>query len=140
MKNAYLTIKEFANAVGISVQAVYKRLKNSDDELNKFVKKDNGKTMISSKAISEVFNVCVEQEKRTDEEYITELKNRIEEQSRQLTSKDNLISDLLEQIKTQTNLLNQEQQLNLLNQQKILLLEQPKKRKRLFEIFKKSSE
>lgn len=136
MEQDFLDVKEFAAAVGVSVQAIYKRLKKEDDILNNYVSNVNGKTMISVSAINNVFNVKGYVVEPKEIEY---LKERVEEQKEQLKMKDDLINSLMEQIKTQTNLLNQEQQLNLLNQQKILMLEEKTNRKGILSIFKKKN-
>ncbi|WP_031476620.1 hypothetical protein [Agathobaculum desmolans] len=53
-----LTVQEFAEKAGISVQAVYKRLNNS---LNSYVKLVNGRKMLRVSALYEVYGVNVEQ-------------------------------------------------------------------------------
>lgn len=131
----FLDVKEFAAAVGVSVQAIYKRLKKDDDVLNNYVSSVSGKTMISASAINDVFNI----KGYVEPQEIEQLKERIEEQKEQLKAKDDLINSLMEQIKTQTNLLNQEQQLNLLNQQKILMLEEKTSHKGIFNLFKRKN-
>lgn len=134
----YLSIKEFSNVVGISTQAIYKRIKKEDDILNNYVKNISGKIVISASALMELFNI---QTGATEQaaEYTEHLKQQVEEQKEQLKAKDNIINSLMEQIKTQTNLLNQEQQLNLLNQQKILMLEEKTSRKGIFNLFKRKN-
>lgn len=48
--NEYLTIAEFANLIGVSKQAVYKRLK--DNEISKYCKVIDGKQCIAQEAMS----------------------------------------------------------------------------------------
>ena len=50
--NKYLSIKEFANEVNITTQAIYQRL---DKDLKKYLKIIDGKKMINSEAIIKVF-------------------------------------------------------------------------------------
>lgn len=82
MKKEYLTVKEFSEACGISRQAVYRKLSAS---LQKYVKREQGKILISSKAIERL-----EKEKVTtpdsevDREFTTFLKAQIEEKDRQI--------------------------------------------------------
>lgn len=53
-----LTVQEFAERAGVSVQAVYKRLNNS---LNTYVQLVDGRKMLESSALYEVYGVEVEQ-------------------------------------------------------------------------------
>ena len=52
-KDKYISIADFAKEAGVSKQAVYSRLKSQD--LNKFMKLENGKKLINTKAL-EFFN------------------------------------------------------------------------------------
>ncbi len=56
--NELLTVQQFADAAGISKQAVYKALNN---KLKPFVQLVDGKKMIHSKALTEVYSVGVNQ-------------------------------------------------------------------------------
>lgn len=53
-----LTVQEFAEKAGVSVQAVYKRLNNS---LNPYIQLVEGRKMIKLSALSDVYGVEVEQ-------------------------------------------------------------------------------
>ena len=88
MKNKYISVSEFAKAAGVSKQAVYSRLKSQD--LNKFIKLENGKKLINIKAL-ELFNKSSSQSsfnqveqglESTEREYIEFLKKQIEELQR----------------------------------------------------------
>ena len=88
MKNKYISVSEFAKAAGVSKQAVYSRLKSQD--LNKFIKLENGKKLINTKAL-ELFNKSSSQSsfnqveqglESTEREYIEFLKKQIEELQR----------------------------------------------------------
>ena len=88
MKNKYISVSEFAKAAGVSKQAVYSRLKSQD--LNKFIKLENGKKLINTKAL-ELFNKSSSQSsfnqveqglESTEREYIESLKKQIEELQR----------------------------------------------------------
>ena len=88
-KDKYISIADFAKQAGVSKQAVYSRLKSQD--LNKFIKLENGKKLINTKALElfnksssqSSFNQCVEQGlESTEREYIEFLKKQIEELQR----------------------------------------------------------
>lgn len=138
MEQKYLSIKEFAAAVGVSVQSIYKRFKKESDVLNNYVIIENGTKLISIAAIYEVYNNS-SFNNGTNEELTAYLKERIREQKEELQKKDDLINKLMEQLKQQQNLLNQQQQLAAMDKNKILLLEQEKKKKRFFNFFKKKN-
>lgn len=58
MSEEYISIKEFAELAGISVQAVYKRLNN---QLNPYVKLVENRKMLKKSALYEIYGVEVEQ-------------------------------------------------------------------------------
>ena len=123
MKNKYISVSEFAKAAGVSKQAVYSRLKSQD--LNKFIKLENGKKLINTKAL-ELFNKSsfnqVEQDlESTEREYIESLKKQIEElqrdkqelyrlldQQQQLTAQANATIKLLQAPKEEASIIQQE--------------------------------
>lgn len=53
-----LTVQEFADKAGVSVQAVYKRLNNS---LNPYIQLVEGRKMLKSSALREIYGIRVEQ-------------------------------------------------------------------------------
>lgn len=53
-----LTVQEFAKRAGVSVQAVYKRLNNS---LNPYVQLVEGRKMLKTSALYEIYGIEVEQ-------------------------------------------------------------------------------
>lgn len=84
-KDKYISIADFAEQAGVSKQAVYSRLKSQD--LNKFIKLENGKKLISTNALK-LFNKSSSQSnfnqvgqgiESTEREYIESLKKQIEE-------------------------------------------------------------
>ena len=129
MKNKYISVSEFAKAAGVSKQAVYSRLKSQD--LNKFIKLENGKKLINTKAL-EFFNKSSSQSsfnqveqglESTEREYIEFLKKQIEElqrdkqelyrlldQQQQLTAQANATIKLLQAPKEETAFIQQEKQ------------------------------
>lgn len=58
MNDEYISIKEFAELAGISVQAVYKRLNN---QLNPYIKLVENRKMLKKSALYEVYGIEVEQ-------------------------------------------------------------------------------
>ena len=125
MKNKYISVSEFAKAAGVSKQAVYSRLKSQD--LNKFIKLENGKKLINTKAL-EFFNKSSSQSSQveqglesTEREYIESLKKQIEElqrdkqelyrlldQQQQLTAQANATIKLLQSPKEEASVIQQE--------------------------------
>ena len=87
-KDRYISIADFAKQASVSKQAVYSRIKSQD--LNKFIKLENGKKLINTKAL-ELFNKSSSQSsfnqveqglESTEREYIESLKKQIEELQR----------------------------------------------------------
>lgn len=129
-KDRYISIADFAKEAGVSKQAVYSRLKSQD--LNKFIKLENGKKLINTKALElfnksssqSSFNQQVEQGlESTEREYIESLKKQIEElqrdkqelyrlldQQQQLTAQANATIKKLQAPKEETSIIQQEQQ------------------------------
>lgn len=127
-KDKYISIADFAKQAGVSKQAVYSRLKSQD--LNKFIKLENGKKLINTKALElfnksssqSSFNQCVEQGlESTEREYIESLKKQIEElqrdkqelyrlldQQQQLTAQANATVKLLQAPKEEASVIQQE--------------------------------
>ena len=128
-KDRYISIADFAKEAGVSKQAVYSRIKSQD--LNKFIKLENGKKLINTKAL-ELFNKSSSQSsfnqveqglESTEREYIESLKNQIEElqrdkqelyrlldQQQQLTAQANATIKLLQAPKEEASIIQQEQQ------------------------------
>ena len=109
--NEILTVQQFAEAAGISKQAVYKALNN---KLKPFVQLVDGKKMIHSKALTEVYGVAVNQHRGNPEgnqsqpletliamlQKELDAKNeQISAQQRQLEAKDEQIRQLNERLR-----------------------------------------
>ena len=131
-KDRYISIADFAKEAGVSKQAVYSRLKTQD--LNKFIKLENGKKLINTKAL-ELFNKSSSQSsfnqsfnqveqglESTEREYIEFLKKQIEElqrdkqelyrlldQQQQLTAQANATIKKLQAPKEEASIIQQEQ-------------------------------
>ena len=132
-KDKYISIADFAKEAGVSKQAVYSRLKSQD--LNKFIKLENGKKLINTKAL-ELFNKSSSQSsfnqsfnqveqglESTEREYIEFLKKQIEElqrdkqelyrlldQQQQLTAQANATIKQLQAPKEEASIIQQERQ------------------------------
>ena len=132
-KDKYISIADFAKEAGVSKQAVYSRLKTQD--LNKFIKLENGKKLINTKAL-ELFNKSSSQSsfnqsfnqveqglESTEREYIEFLKKQIEElqrdkqelyrlldQQQQLTAQANATIKQLQASKEEASVIQQEKQ------------------------------
>ena len=131
-KDRYISIADFAKEAGVSKQAVYSRLKSQD--LNKFIKLENGKKLINTKAL-ELFNKSSSQSsfnqfnqveqglESTEREYIEFLKKQIEElqrdkqelyrlldQQQQLTAQANATIKKLQAPKEEASIIQQEKQ------------------------------
>lgn len=112
MENKYLSIKDFAAAIGVTKQAVYKQLNN---KLQPYLKVVDGKKMIEKSALS-LFDKKpeVNQEEQQTNNQLTE--KLIAMLQKELDEKNQQIAEL-------QKLLNQAQQLNAMDKQKILELE-----------------
>ena len=128
-KDKYISIADFAKQAGVTKQAVYSRQKSQD--LNKFIKLENGKKLINTKAL-ELFNKSSSQSsfnqveqglESTEREYIEFLKKQIEElqrdkqelyrlldQQQQLTAQANATVKQLQATKEEASIIQQEQQ------------------------------
>ena len=132
-KDKYISIADFAKEAGVTKQAVYSRQKSQD--LNKFIKLENGKKLINTKAL-ELFNKSSSQSsfnqsfnqveqglESTEREYIESLKKQIEElqrdkqelyrlldQQQQLTAQANATIKKLQAPKEEASVIQQEKQ------------------------------
>ncbi len=151
-KKEFYTVSEFAKIVGISRQAVYKKLNN---QFKPFVNVIKGKKYLSHKAL-ELFphqkndsqlSICQPTVNQVEQPILNFLQE-------QITAKDKTILDLLDQLKQAqeqnsklAELLKSEQDLNKANQiliaqahenKKLLNQDEPKhKKKGFFSIFSK---
>ena len=91
-EDQYLSVKEFAQAAGVSVQAVYKRLSNG---LEPFVKEVEGRKVIAKRALKEVYGKDQEdQEEKVDNDLINVLMNQINLLTNELNQKNSEINEL----------------------------------------------
>lgn len=120
LSDEFLTVREFAQKINKSSQAVYKQL---DNQLKPYWRKSNGKKVISIRAL-EIYDKPknAKNDNQLPTELSTELSKIVELLTTQLTEKDKQIENL-------QKLLNQSQQLQAQSEQKIALLEAKKTKK-----------
>ena len=111
MDKEYLSIKEFAAAVGVSQQAVYKQLNN---KLKPYLKVVENKKMLEKSALK-----LFEKEEKT---------NQVEQQlinmlQTELNEKNEQIKKLQQSLEQSQQLLDQAQKLHAMDKQRILELE-----------------
>lgn len=91
-QDQYLSVKEFAQAAGVSVQAVYKRLSK---DLEPFVKEVEGRKVIDKRALKEVYGKDQEElEEKVDNDLINVLLNQINLLTNELNQKNSEINEL----------------------------------------------
>lgn len=133
MGKDFFTVKEFAAKVKVSPQSIYKRLKNKNDDLQPFVKKDGAKTMIAAAAIGLYFDTPAaedKQEAERDTPTVAEFLAIIAEKDKQILS-------LLERLKEANTAILQQQHLHAIDKARIAELEAPKEKDKEEEIPKK---
>lgn len=141
VENQYISVKEFAQRAGKSVQAIYKGLNN---RLNQYVKLVDNQKMLDIRALQEVYGIDVEQpiqpelttnstEDSTKDividtllEQIEILKNELDVKNEQIREKDKQLSDTLKA-------LNQAQHLQAVAESKIKLLEEKQEEEKVVE-------
>lgn len=134
MQKEFLTVKEFAAQVGVSVQSIYKRLRNKQDEIQKFVIAKDKKYFIAAEAIEEIYKQKQDNNSKQEDND----SNIIAILREQLELKDKQIEELNRRLEEAIKTLNQQQQLMLLDKQKILMLEDKTEKKSIFSIFKRN--
>lgn len=91
-EDQYLSVKDFAQAAGVSVQAVYKRLSK---DLKPFVNEVEGRKVIDKRALKEVYGKDQEdQEEKVDNDLINVLLNQINLLTNELNQKNSEINEL----------------------------------------------
>lgn len=138
----YISIKAFAVRAGVSVQAIYKRLSQVDNQLNDYVKSVDGKRMLNVQALQDIYGIEVGSKNQSVEQpvvngyqsFIDCLKEQIDQDRRDMQLKDEQIKFLQDQLiqldlrhhaemQSMQELLNQEQKLHILSIQRIKELE-----------------
>lgn len=135
MSDRYLTIKDFAQAAGVSVQSIYKRLNQVENPLNQYLNLIDGKKMLDIKALKDLYGIEVEQPVEqplnqscqpdsTSDIAIKALNQQLGVLQDQLKSKDLQIDELNQRLKESMQLLDQQQKLTAIAEQKVLMFEQ----------------
>lgn len=127
MKDEYISIKEFAERAGVSVQSIYKRLNGLNNPLNQYVKLVDNQKMLNISALKEIYDIEVEQPIQPNHSTLEAVNDTLYDTLlKQLEVKDNQIQELNERLKEAQKALSQEQQLHLLSKQHIFELEAAK--------------
>ena len=139
MNNELLTIKQYAQIVGVSTQAVYKQLTT---KLSKFVVVVDNKKFLDKAVLTEICQPTDNQVVNNVDNHCNQVDNPIFEKTislleKQLEEKDKQINTLLEQVKTLQELLNQAQQLQAMDKKVYLLEKENKKKKGFLWLFSK---
>lgn len=137
MENEYISVKEFAEKAGISVQAVYKRLNN---RLKQYVKVVDNQKMLDIRALQDIYGIKVKQpiqpklttsstQNSTSDTLVDTLlmqieilKNELDVKNEQIREKDNQMAALNARLEESLRLLDQQQQLQAM-EKKIQVLE-----------------
>lgn len=146
MDKDLLTIKDFAQLAGVSVQSIYKKIGKPNNPIQRYLVVVDGLKYIRRSALDVLYSPAPasavsleEQPPQNDEPAQTKsgtdrlldiLETQLADQRRQLEEKDKQIADqsrqisqLLEQLAESTKIINQQQQLTAMNTQ--FLLGQP---------------
>lgn len=129
----YLTIKEAADLLGVSVQAVYQRL---DKDFNPYLKVIDGKKRLDKRVLdlndkSEISSGLTNDFK----EILKLLEKQLEEKDRQLSVKDKQIEDLSDRLAEAHQMATQAQQLH--GAEKVLQLQDGTKQGFFTRLFKR---
>ena len=136
MDKDFLTVKEFSELAGVSVQSIYKKLGKVNNPIQRYLKVVDGVKYISRTALEVLYNSSpatnvLHEEKKTNEQSSTDrilniLEKQLEEQRRQLQEKDKQIAAQIEQINSllmrleeSSTIINQQQQLTAMNINKL---------------------
>lgn len=92
MESQYISVKEFSERAGISVQAVYKQL---NKRLKPYLTMVDGIRMLDIKALEEVYGKSAEHkvEQKVDEKLLNQLIAQLEEKDRQINELHRLLAN-----------------------------------------------
>lgn len=92
MNDQYISVKEFSERAGISVQAVYKQL---NKRLKPYLTMVDGIRMLDIKGLEEVYGKSVEHkvEQKVDEKLLNQLIAQLEEKDRQINELHRLLAN-----------------------------------------------
>lgn len=155
MDNEYITIKEFADISGVSVQSVYKKIKQENNPIKPYLKRFKNKLYIKRTALDTITPGEEHQKQKQNENpatkaeeklvsilesQLSELREQLKFKDEQLREKDIQINQLLNQVSESMTLLNQQQQLTALTAKAPAELPEPGAKKSIWKrIFKKET-
>lgn len=125
-ENRLLTVKEFAEIAGVSVQSVYKRL---NTQLSTFVKLVENRKMLEYRALREIYGIDIQPKLNEVEQIIQPslmektinlLEKQNEQLSKELEIKNKQIQELNNRLAECQTLLNQQQQLNVISEKRCI--------------------
>ena len=92
MMDEWISVKEFSERAGISVQAVYKQL---NKKLKPYLTVMNGTKMLNIKALEEVYGKTEDEpiKPKVDERLLNQLLNQLEEKDRQINELHRLLAN-----------------------------------------------
>lgn len=92
MMDEWITVKEFSERAGISVQAVYKQL---NKKLKPYLTVMNGTKMLNIKALEDVYGKTEDEpiKPKVDERLLNQLLNQLEEKDRQINELHRLLAN-----------------------------------------------
>lgn len=142
MKNDYIPIKEFADKVGVSTQAIYQRI---EKDLQSYLKIENGKKLLNIKGL-ELFNIkesCKDNLQEIDKQLYNTLQDTLNVLKEQIEAKDKQLMeqrlDYIKQLEAKDLQIERLQKSNENNQiliaqtqERVKQLEAPKEEKRNF--------
>ena len=67
MRSEYITVKEFAEIAGVTIQSIYKRLSKENNPLNPYFKEIDGKKLLHKAALREVYDLDLPEELEKDQ-------------------------------------------------------------------------
>lgn len=141
MEKDYISIREFAALVGVSVQSIYKKLLKEDNPLKEYLLITEQGRLISKEAISlyglkletdieerkediEIKDASIVEENNPTDKLIAiletqmeELKRQLIEKDKQLAEKDKQIESLLARLEESSTIIQQQQTLTAINTQ-----------------------
>lgn len=155
MSNGYITIKEYAEKAGVSVQSVYKKINGKNNPIKPYLKRLNNKWYIKETVFETLTEETELQEEKkqtspassSEEKLISileaelrELREQVKEKDNQLREKDNQINTLLNQVSESIKIVNQQQTLTAITAKAAAELPDPGHKTSIWKkIFKKET-
>lgn len=94
----YITVKEFAERAGVSIQSVYKRLNQPDNNLVNYCKLIDNKKMLNIQALQDIYNIEVEKPVNQIQPEVVQPINQIDKPIKPDNSTEKLIELLEKQL------------------------------------------